>query len=300
MQPFEGVLTCLVTPFHPGGGTDLDSLASLVKRLSEARVSGIILFDRLAETDHLSENEMLEIQRAAVRAAGKKTPVIVAMREADSKKAAWRAQWAAGEGADSLLVGVPHTLPPESQLNLELFRAVRKAVSIPVILDYDSPSPDSPADPSSDGLLTAYVEIDSVRVEAVPAGPVISALRERSSGHIAILSGLDGRLMLDSLDRGAVGVTPGCSTPEIFSSILKYHGANARDEAERLWVEFLPLLCLMTQSPALHAACEKILLAKRGWIASDATRQASPGPDAKHRADLFRHLESLARHLGSA
>jgi len=290
----KGILPALVTPFTPNGELDSESLGKLVDHLVKAGVGGILLFDSTAEAEGLAGNEALEALRTAVRWAGGRVPVIAAVRRSDPGEAR---QFEAS-GADALLFAPPRTLPPESQLNLGPWRDIRRSVSLPLILDYASPHSGSPADAAAaDGLLASLPDIGFVRVDSAPVGPLVSAIRENSGGRTATFSGLSGRMMTDALDRGAAGATTLCSLPEPFVSVMRYREHGAQEESVHAFEELLPALSLITQSPGMVAACEKVLLVRRGWIASDFRRAASYEPDAKQRADLFTQLERLEKYF---
>lgn len=288
-----GILPALVTPFTPGGAPDLESLEVLTGHLAASGAGGLLLFDHASEAEKLTLPEMQAIVETVVRKTAGSIPVIVSIGNTDPQQAAHLA----GNGAvTAFMAPSPRTLPPESRLNAPLFRSFKKAAGIPVILDYTFPAGNSPLESAeNDGLLDSLDMVDSVRVNQPPAGPLISALRERSGGATPIISGLSGMHILDSLDRGAGGATTLCCIPEAFTSITRYLEHGAHKEANRTYDELLPLLSLATQSVAMTTACEKTILARRGWISSDARRNPSYNPDAKQRSDLFTLYENLAQ-----
>jgi 4-hydroxy-tetrahydrodipicolinate synthase len=293
----KGVFPSLVTPFRPDGAVDLDSLKQLATRILEAGAQGLVLFDRMAESGELTSEEFLTVQRAASWPGGREVPVIVAVQEADSRAALVRARQAVDEGAAALMLAPVRGHAPFHRMNMELLHSMLKAVPVPVLLDYQPAAPEQPADPAADGLLDSLADTVHFRVAAPPIGPVISALREGSRNGAAILSGMGGRHAPDALERGAAGVNPAASLTRLFVDVHDYCSHDAVDEARNLYAEFLPLLDLVTQSPGMEVAFEKTVLARLGWIASDQMRLAPPRPDAKHRADIFRHLEKLSKRF---
>ncbi len=300
MPELAGICPSLPTVFTPKGAVDLKAMEGLAARVASAGARGLVLFDRSAETARLSPDELKEIQQAAAGGAGS-LPVIVAIREQTQEHALQRAREAATHGAEAVLLAPPWTLPPESRLNLGHFTSVQREIGIPVVLDLPLRPPESPEDPAGTADELAQLKnLAMARVEMMPTGPVVSALRERTEGRVSILSGNFGLHIMDALDRGVTGITTLCSICELFVGIWKYYELKVPEEAERLYEELLPLLVLVMQSPSMTAACEKLLLVRRGWISSDACRSPSFEPDARNRSELFRHFEKLDKHLHPA
>lgn len=293
----KGTFASLATPFQPDGSLDVDSLNRMVSSAIGAGADGFILFGRLAEAEELSVEEAARILRMAAWPSGKRVPVIVTIQEKSHKETLARARQAAEDGAAALMMAPSRGPEPIWRMKMDAFRAVAKSVPIPVLLDYRSPDSAFPASPATEGLLDAVEDTLRFRVDCAPIGPVISALRERSHNQAAILSGLFGLHAPDALERGACGITPPASLTRLFAELLNYSSHGAGDDARKCYAEFLPLLSLVTQSPAMIVAWEKATLLRRGWISSDTMRRATLRPDAKNRADLFSLLEQLADRL---
>jgi len=289
----DGIIPALVTPFTPGGAPDLESLEKLVEHLVTAGARGLLLFDNTGETERLTLPEMQVIVSTVIRQAGDRIPVVVNLKSAEPAQAVHLS----GNGAVSAFMAPPpRTHAPESQLKITPFRAFKRAARVPVIMDYTFPPGISPLEAAeSDGLLDSLDEIDIVRVNQPPAGPLISALRARSSGLTSTITGLSGLHIVDALDRGAEAATTFCCIPEPLIALLKYREHGSTAEAMNTYDEILPLLSLMGQTSAMATACEKIILARRGWIANDTRRNPSYSPDAKQRSDLFTMYEGLAK-----
>ena len=290
-----GIIPALITPFTEGGAPDLNSVENLAENLISAGANGLLLFDRNSESDRLSLPEMQVIVSTVTRQAAGRIPVIVSLKSAEPAQAVHLA----GKGAvAAFMAPPPRPHPPESQLKITLFRTIKHAAQVPVILDYTFPPGISPLEAAeADGLLDSLDEIDMVRVNQPPAGPLISALRSRSSGLTSTIAGLSGLHIVDALDRGAAGATTLCCIPEPFCNIVKYREHGSHSEATKAYEELLPLISLINQTPAMATACEKIILCRRGWINSDVRRDSSYSPDAKQRSDLFTLYEGLAKKL---
>jgi len=291
----RGIIPALITPFTPSGAPDLGSLEKLVEFLATSGAGGLLLFDHLEEADQLTLPEMQVIVTTVIRQTAGRIPVVVRLKSAEPSQAVHLS----GEGAvTAFMAPPPRTQPPDSQFKVTIFRTFKVAARVPIILDYTFPSGNSPLEAAEkDGLLESLEDVDAIRVNYPPAGPLISALRERSSGLTSTISGLSGRHIIDALDRGAEGATTLCCIPEPFINILRYREHGSLIEAMKTYNDFLPLLSLMTQTGAMATACERIILARRGWIASDTRRNPSYSPDAKQRSDLFTLFEKLSQRF---
>jgi len=295
VRQLGGIIASLITPFTQGGAPDLESLEKLTEHLIKAGAGALLLFDRNSESDRLTLPEMQVIVATVTRQTAGRIPVVVSLKNAEPTQAVHLS----GKGAvTAFMAPPPRTLPPDLLLKITLFRTFKHAAQVPVILDYTYPPGISPLEAAeTDGLLDSLDEIDIVRVNQAPAGPLLSALRERSSGLTATISGLSGLHIIDALDRGAIGATTLCCLPEPFCNIIKYREHNSIAEATKTYEELLPLLSLITQTSTMATACEKIILARRGWINSDVRRDPSYSPDSKQRSDLFTLYEHLAQIL---
>ncbi len=128
------------------------------------------------------------------------------------------------------------------------------------------------------------IACDRKRHDFLPA--FISRLLELTKGRVRIFVGNAGFQMIEGLDRGAVGVMPGCSMFDICIAIYKAWQAGIRAEAFRLHNELLAMLDHMRQNVEEIIFYEKRILARRGAIRHDYCRKPSLAPDA-HFDRLF-------------
>jgi dihydrodipicolinate synthase/N-acetylneuraminate lyase len=131
----------------------------------------------------------------------------------------------------------------------------------------------------------------------VPPGPMISAITDGSGGTVKCLVGYGGLQLLDALSRGAVGVQPASGIADYYLHILRAFDEGDLDEAYALHADLLPLVNLLMQGIEPLNKLEKIILKKRGLIATDYCRAASYEPDEHTLAELDRFMGRIAGRL---
>ena len=107
-----------------------------------------------------------------------------------------------------------------------------------------------------------------------------------TEGAVRIFLGNGGFQMIEGLDRGAIGVMPGCSMFDIYLSIYNAWCEGNRPEALRLHNQLLAMLNHIRQDVEQIIHYEKRILARRGFIKTDYCRKPSFTPDA-HFDRLF-------------
>jgi len=96
-----------------------------------------------------------------------------------------------------------------------------------------------------------------------------------SGGQLNALVGYAGVQMPDALERGAVGVQPGCSFTEIYVELYRLFERGQRADMLKLHTQLLPYISYWMQGVELIVKAEKMILQKRGIIATDYCRGIS-------------------------
>ena len=97
------------------------------------------------------------------------------------------------------------------------------------------------------------------------------------------MGGQGGIYLLNEYPRGAVGNMPSCHTVDIFARIWNRLEAGASDEARALFNRLLPLI---NHERLYGVEIYKLVLVRRGIIASPAMRAPAPGLDRYDREEL--------------
>jgi dihydrodipicolinate synthase/N-acetylneuraminate lyase len=294
----RGCYPILATPFRPDGEIDGESVVRLVRHLHEVGLPGFTMFGLASEFYKLSDADRELLIERAFEARGPDQIIIVSVTAHSWEIAVKQARRAQDAGADALMLLPPFFLgPSEADLRGHALE-VAGAVSLPVMVQY------APAQTgvkvTADFFLRLHSEAPNVRyvkVESAPPGPLISGITDGSGGAIECLVGYGGVQLLDALSRGAVGVQPASGVADYYPHILKAFDAGDLDGAYALHADFLPLVNLLMQAIEPLNKLEKIILQRRGIIASDYCRAASYEPDEHILAELDRFMGRIAGRL---
>jgi 4-hydroxy-tetrahydrodipicolinate synthase len=127
------ILTAIVTPFRTDGSIDVDRFRELAQHLVENGSDGIVVAGSTGESPTLSDDEKLELFRAAVDAVGDRATVIAGTGTYDTRHSAHLTEQTNAIGVDGVLVVAPYYNKPPQRGIVEHFRAVAAATDKPVI-----------------------------------------------------------------------------------------------------------------------------------------------------------------------
>lgn len=143
----RGIIPVMVTPFDADGKIELDLLRRETEILSEAGVHGLCVGGVTSEMAGARPEELHLVCKTVVSATDK--PVIAGIFPDCNTEALELASASVSAGATALLVAPPHYLfSPDSDGLREMFAALRKQVSVPLLL--------------SNCIHTAQVELSSI------------------------------------------------------------------------------------------------------------------------------------------
>ena len=303
----RGVCPIVATPFTESGAVDYDSLQNLIAVLSgvqnqAVRCNALMLFGIAGEYYKLSDAEqdrMARVTADACRANG--VPSIMSVTKHSTANAVETAKKLAATGADCLMLLPPFFLKPSGE---ELYRHMAEvchAVDLPVMIQYA---------PEQTGVTIAPEVFERLsreapnavyfKIECKPAGKYISSMLSN-----AAKSGLDQRIfvgnagyqMIEALDRGAVGLMPGCSMWDVYIAAYNAYIAGDRKEAARIHAALLVILNHIRQNVEMIIRYEKRILAHRGIIASDHCRAPSFGTDRYFDALFDEYYDMISAYF---
>jgi 4-hydroxy-tetrahydrodipicolinate synthase len=129
-----------VTPFRGDGSLDEQALYSLVQWQIESGIDWLVACGTTGETPTLSDEEWLQVLRIVAEAAAGRVPVWAGCTHNATRQAAERAKIAASvPGITAILTASPFYNKPTQEGQFEHFKAVARAVTLPVVL-YNIPS----------------------------------------------------------------------------------------------------------------------------------------------------------------
>jgi 4-hydroxy-tetrahydrodipicolinate synthase len=129
----------MVTPFADDGSVDIDAARGLARHLVEHGSHGLVVAGTTGESPTLSDDEKLELLRAAIDEVGAEATVICGTGTNDTRHSVELTETATEAGADAVLVVTPYYNKPNPAGLRAHFAAVAAATDRPVVL-YNIPS----------------------------------------------------------------------------------------------------------------------------------------------------------------
>ena len=297
LPAIAGVVPVLEVPFHADERLDLYGFERVIDGQVAARVDGVMFPGFASEFHKLTGDERRRLTGLVLEQLDgtRGGPLsIISIPDHATINAVREATWAVESGARAINLLPPFLLGPGRPAIMVHLAAVLKAVApIPVVIQH------APA--QTGGQLTAEVlaaladthpNLTAIKVESQPPGRLVSALAEQAP-PLPSLVGYAGLHAIDALERGAVGLQPGCSFPELYVALTRrwFDGdhAGARELHERM----LPYLSAWMQHVELIVAVEKHISVARGWFADATVRAPCWTLDAYERATIDAFLEEF-------
>ncbi len=141
MSPYEGLLTAIVTPFHPDGRVNEEAAVALGRHLlTDGGSHGLVVAGTTGEAATLSDDEHLGLVELLVSELGQEGTIVAGTGSNDTRHAAELTERAVQLGVDAVLSVTPYYNKPNRRGILRHFEVVAAAAgSTPVIL-YNIPS----------------------------------------------------------------------------------------------------------------------------------------------------------------
>ncbi|MDE2456840.1 MAG: 4-hydroxy-tetrahydrodipicolinate synthase, partial [Burkholderiales bacterium] len=134
MKPIVGSIVALVTPMHPDGSVDYDTLRRLIDWHISEGTDCICVVGTTGESPTVDVEEHCEIIRVAVEHAAGRLPIMAGAGANSTAEAIELTRFAKQVGADCSLQVVPYYNKPSPEGMYRHFRAIAEAVDLPVVL----------------------------------------------------------------------------------------------------------------------------------------------------------------------
>ena len=299
MTPFpQGVCPILPTPFSEDGEVDYDSLKTLSRGLVDMKVSALTMFGIASEYYKLSDDERAEMTDVVVECVAGDVPVIASVTRHATELAVKEARQWQEAGADLLMLLPPFFLKPGADTFVQHVEAVRTAVDVPIIVQYAPEQTGVAISAETFVDMTSRLEGLALKIENKPPGRLVSTLVERTNGEVPIYVGNAGFQLLEGLERGATGVMPGASMSDVYIDIIDLFRAQEFAEARRVHTRLLGVLNVIRQNVEQIIRCEKMILVKRGLIASSYCRKPTFTLDAVYQQEFDTYVQEAADLIG--
>jgi len=298
-KQISGIVPIVAATFTNSGSLDEDSFQSLIRHLLKTGASALTLFGLATEFYKLADNERARMQTLLLAETGQSDSIagIISITDHSWEVASQRARAAEVQGADTLMILPPYFLGPSEDAILEHLKRVIGSVKIPVIVQYA---------PMQTGvrilpevflkLRDALSNADFIKVETQPSGRYVSQLIELSQGRLESLVGYAGVQMPDVLARGAIGIQPGCSFTEIYVELWRLWQTD-KTAFLVLHNKLLPYISYWMQGVEPIVKAEKVILKRRGIIASDYCRSPSYTLDGREQTQIEQFMSDFAEWL---
>jgi 4-hydroxy-tetrahydrodipicolinate synthase len=133
------VLTAIVTPFTDEGAVDFDSFQRLARHLVENGSDGIVVAGTTGESPTLSDDERLDLFRAAIEAVGSDATVVAGTGTYSTAHSVHLTEHADELGVDAFLVVTPYYNKPPQRGIVSHFEAIARVSDKPIIV-YNIPA----------------------------------------------------------------------------------------------------------------------------------------------------------------
>lgn len=297
MKNIDGVIPVLPTVFNSKGEINFEDINNLIENLISGKVNGITIFGVGSEFYKLSENENYKILNNFINKVNNRIITIVSITQHSTKNACFKALEAQEAGANALMLLPPFFCSPDIGSVLNHISTVIKSVDIPIILQY-APIETNMIIPEDifKELIQEYEDRIYFKIESKLPGALISNLVEKGA---KILIGRGGINFYEALERGAVGVMPGCSLYDFFILIYNNYKKGEKDISFRLHNTIIPYLTFVDQSTELFLASEKYFLKLRGLITEDYCRAPFFKLDSKYKKILNNYKNIIIDERGT-
>ncbi len=275
-----GVYPILSTTFQEDGTLDLDSQLRLTDYLLEAGAHGLGLFGNAGEGYTLTAAERRTPLSVIARRVNGRVPLVVSSGHTGTDAAVEASKEARDLGASCLMVLPPYYMKTDGDGLLYYFHAIGKGCGLPIMVQDAPLMTQVTMPPPLLARLTREVdEVSSVKVEAPPTAPKITALRN-SGCEAVLLGGLNGQFLIEEHERGSRGVMPGSDMIPEFVAIWNALEASDATSAWTRFVHILPLIRFELQ-PGLGVSAMKHNLVAQGVIKSARVRHPTGKLDAE-------------------
>jgi 4-hydroxy-tetrahydrodipicolinate synthase len=128
------VITAMVTPFRTDGTVDVDAFRELATFLVDNGSDGLVVCGTTGESPTLTDEEKLELFRAAVETVGDRATIVAGTGTYDTGHSAHLTREATELGVDAILVVTPYYNKPPQRAIVRHFGEIAGATNLPVVV----------------------------------------------------------------------------------------------------------------------------------------------------------------------
>lgn len=243
MKKITGAITAIVTPFQKDGAVDVKTLEELVDFQVNSGIYGIVPCGSTGEAATMTLDDYELVVKTVVKRVSKRVPVIAGAGSNDTVKAITLSKLAKKAGADALLHVTPFYNKPTPAGLLEHYKAISKAVDLPIII-YNVPGRTGSNITAQTTLMLAK-NIPSIIGIKEASGNINQMMEiiKGASKHFSVLSG-DDAITLPLMAVGGVGIISVAANeiPKQLSNMVNAALEGNFVKAAKIHYKFLPLM----------------------------------------------------------
>lgn len=243
MAIFKGAGVALVTPMKENLEVNYDKLAEVIEDQIANETDSIIITGTTGEASTLTEEEHVEVIKAAVSIVKKRIPVIAGTGSNCTQTAVKLSQQAQKVGADGLLVVTPYYNKATQKGLISHYTEIAKSVDIPILL-YNVPGRTGcKIAPETAAALARDVDLIVGMKDAVGDISYTLKLMEQVEGEFDLYSGEDGQV-IPLLACGGIGVISVLSNvaPKFTHDMVTKYLEGDQAEALKMQLQAIPLV----------------------------------------------------------
>ena len=234
------ILTAIVTPFHANGRVNVEKFRALCRQLVDDGSDGLVVAGSTGESATLTDEEKVELWRAAVEEVGDRATVIAGTGTYSTSHSVHLTVEADRAGVDGFLVVTPYYVKPPLRGVVEHFRAISEASDKPIIV-YNIPGRVVINLPPAT-IVELAEEIPTVRAVKQANADLDQARRIVEESDVELFAG-DDNLVHPFLELGGVGgicVRSNIAGRQLKEMVTRYREGDAA-AAKRIDLELTPL-----------------------------------------------------------
>ena len=254
MTQIPRLLTAMATPFDASDGSlDLDQAKRLATALLDSGTEGLVVCGTTGESPTLNNHEKLALLEATVEVAHDRgAPVIAGTTTYNTAESVELSREAARLGVDGILGTVPYYNNPPQEGLFQHFRAIARAVDLPVVL-YNIPAR-SPRNMESSTTLRLAREVPNIVGVKEASGNFkqIGEIIRAAPAGFKVWSGNDADI-LTIMALGGYGVVSVAAhlVGQQIAALIRAQVAGENARAAQLHHQLMPLIdaLFVTSSP---------------------------------------------------
>ncbi|MEI6467256.1 MAG: dihydrodipicolinate synthase family protein [Verrucomicrobiota bacterium] len=244
---WTGVLPALTTNLRPNGAIDQVAFARHCRWMIDSGCTGLVCCGSLGEAATLSFEEKIAVVTTAVRAVGRRAPVVLGIAALSTGEAVALARAGAKAGCRGLMVLPPYVYSTDWREMKAHVSAVIGATPLSCMLYNNPPAYKTDFLPAQVAeLAAAHPNLAAVK-ESSGDTRRVTALKAILGNRLTLLVGMDDGIV-EGIRVGATGWIAGLVNAFPVESVALFNAAMAGDtaRADAIYRWFLPLLRLDT------------------------------------------------------